>query len=122
MIRRPTLNSLILLSGLATAAAAGALVSPAQAEGDGDGAKGPCTATKFNFPAVEQACKQGGRDKVVQDIMRPAKNKANATGMKIKDERVGCKSCHIDQKKDFKLTDNAIEDLKKLLPPPPAKK
>lgn len=118
MMRRPTLKSFVLLGCLATAAAAGALVSPAWADDESDGAKGPCTATKFNFPAVERACKEGGREKA-KDIMQAAQRKANDKGIKIKDTRVGCKSCHVDRKKDFKLTDNAIEDLRKLLPPPP---
>jgi hypothetical protein len=117
-------KSLLLRCCLAAAAGA-ALVSPllvsmAWAEPEeSDGAKGPCTAKTFKFPAVEQACKAGGRDKVVKDIMRPAKNKANDKGIKINDKRVSCKSCHVDQDKEYKLTDNAIEDLRKLLPPPP---
>lgn len=114
MMRRPTLESFVLLCCLATAAAAGALVSPAWAEDESDGAKGPCTATKFNFPAVEQACKQGGRAEA-KKIMTAAKKKADEKEIKIKGAKVGCKSCHVDQKKDYKLTDNAIEDLRKLL-------
>lgn len=114
MMRGPTLESFVLLCCLATAAAAGALVSPAWAEDESDGAKGPCTAKTFKFPAVEQACKQGGREKV-KEIMKAARNKANDKQIKIKGERVACKSCHVDQKRDYKLTDNAIEDLRKLL-------
>lgn len=126
MPRSPTVKSLLLLCGLAAATSAALvsplLVSPARAESEeSDGAKGPCTAKKFTFPTVEQACKQGGREKV-KVIMQAAKKKANDEGIKINDKRVGCKSCHVDQDKEYKLTDNAVEDLRKLLPPPPPAK
>jgi hypothetical protein len=70
--------------------------------GDGDGA---CSATKFTYPAVEKACKDGGR-KAVKEVMKAAVKKAKAAGKDVK-----CTSCHEDMK-GYKLKDNAVADLK----------
>jgi len=98
-LRTPTLA---LLSGMALAAALGVFSPSAAHAGDGDGA---CAATKFNFPAVEKACKEGGR-KAAKDLMKAAVKKAKADGKDVK-----CTSCHQDMK-GYKLKDNAVADLK----------
>lgn len=87
--------------------AAGAVLHPAPAYADDDEGddSGACTAKKFNYPAVEKACKAGGR-KEVKKLMKEAIKKAKADGKKWK-----CKSCHNDLKK-YDLTDDAVKDLK----------
>ncbi len=64
-----------------------------------------CSAKKFEFPAVEKACKDGGR-KGAKDLMKAATKKAKAAGKDYK-----CSHCHKDQKA-FGLKDNAVEDLR----------
>ncbi|MBM4361727.1 MAG: hypothetical protein FJ104_03525 [Deltaproteobacteria bacterium] len=96
---RPTA---LLLAALAGALALG-LAAPAQA---GDDA---CTTTKFSFPAVEKACKDGGR-KGAKDLMKAVVKKAKDAG-----KDVGCKDCHADVGKTFELKANAVKDLKGLL-------
>ena len=68
----------------------------------------PCNTTKFHYPEVEKACKDGGQDsakKFMKDVQKAAKAKGTT-----KD----CKDCHEDQK-DFGLKDNAVGDFKELL-------
>ena len=98
----PRTPTVALLSGMALAAALGALLPSSAHAGDGDGA---CAATKFNFPAVEKACKDGGR-KAVKTLMKASVKKAKAAGKDVK-----CTSCHEDLK-GYKLKDNAVADLK----------
>src|SRR5262245_40340580 len=69
------------------------------------GDKDACTTTKFHYPKVEKACKEGGR-KAAKEVMKGAVKKAKAAGKDVK-----CTSCHEDAK-DFKLKDNAVNDLK----------
>ena len=64
-----------------------------------------CTTKKFHYPAVEKACKDGGR-KAAKELMKGAVKKAKAAGKDVK-----CTSCHEDTK-EFKLKDNAVDDLK----------
>jgi hypothetical protein len=64
-----------------------------------------CTTKKFHYPAVEKACKDGGR-KAAKELMKGAVKKAKAAGKDVK-----CTSCHEDTK-EFKLKDNAVNDLK----------
>jgi hypothetical protein len=89
---------------LAVAMAAGAflgVVAPSVAHA-GDEA---CTTKKFHYPAVEKACKDGGR-KAAKEVMKASLKKAKAAGKDWK-----CTQCHEDMK-DFKLKDNAVTDLK----------
>ncbi len=88
---------------LAAALAGGAMVgvfAPAVAHAGDD-----CTATKFHYPAVQSACKSGGR-KAAKDLMKTSVKKMKADGKDVK-----CTSCHEDAK-EFKLKDNAVKDLK----------
>lgn len=64
-----------------------------------------CTTKKFHYPAVKKACSEGGR-KAAKELMKGAVKKAKAAGKDVK-----CTSCHEDTK-EFKLKDNAVEDLK----------
>jgi hypothetical protein len=100
--RRP-MSTMLLLSAVLGGAAFGAM-SPSVAHAGDDA----CTTKKFNYPAVEKACKEGGR-KAAKELMKGAVKKAKAGGADIK-----CTSCHEDTK-DFKLKDNAVKDLKPLL-------
>lgn len=95
-----SLPTLILLSTVLGAAAFG-MASPSIAHA----ADEACTTTKFHYPAVEKACKDGGR-KAAKEVMKGAVKKAKAAGNDVK-----CTSCHEDTK-DFKLKDNAVKDLK----------
>jgi hypothetical protein len=97
-----SLATLALLSALLGAAVLGGAPSIAHAADEA------CTTTKFHYPVVEKACKEGGR-KAVKPIMKAAVQKAKDQGKDIK-----CTSCHEDMK-DFKLKDNAVADLKPLL-------
>lgn len=64
-----------------------------------------CTTKKFHYPAVKKACNDGGR-KAAKELMKGAVKKAKAAGKDVK-----CTSCHEDTK-EFKLKDNAVDDLK----------
>jgi hypothetical protein len=92
---------------LATAVLAGGafgVLAPSVAHAtDGDAA---CTTKKFHYPAVEKACKDGGR-KAAKDLMKAAVKKARDGGK----PDIKCTSCHEDTK-EFKLKDNAVTDLK----------
>jgi hypothetical protein len=91
---------LVLTMALGAAAMCGVLAPGVARAGDE-----ACTTKKFNYPAVEKACKDGGR-KAVKEVMKGAVKKAKAAGKDVK-----CTSCHEDTK-DFKLKDNAVKDLK----------
>jgi hypothetical protein len=93
--------SFALLAGVAVAATL-AVTVPAHADGEADGA---CTETKFDFPAIEKACKEGGR-KAVKPLMKAAIKRARADGKDYK-----CNSCHEDQK-SYKLKDGAVDKLR----------
>ena len=67
----------------------------------------PCTAKKFDFKEVEQACKKGGQ-KEAKTYMKSVVKKAKAAG-----EEVTCKSCH-KSTKTFELKPNAVADFKKI--------
>lgn len=100
LARQRSISALVLLSTIAVAGGLAA-IQPSVAHA-GDEA---CSAKKFQFPAVEKACKEGGR-KAAKDLMKAAVKKAKAAGKKYK-----CTSCHEDQK-SFDLKKNAVEDLK----------
>jgi hypothetical protein len=104
--RKRSIFSFVLYAALALGAGA-ALLQPTVARADDDegDASGPCTTKPFNFPAVEKACKEGGR-KAAKKLMNEVKKKAKAAGKEFK-----CKGCHEDLK-SYKLTDNAVKDLK----------
>jgi hypothetical protein len=91
---------LVLTMALGAAATCGVFAPGVARAGDE-----ACTTKKFNYPAVEKACKDGGR-KAVKEVMKGAVKKAKAAGKDVK-----CTSCHEDTK-DFKLKDNAVKDLK----------
>jgi hypothetical protein len=92
--------TLILATTIGAAAALGVFAPSVARAGDE-----ACTTKKFNYSAVEKACKEGGR-KAVKELMKGAVKKAKAAGKDVK-----CTSCHEDTK-DFKLKDNAVDDLK----------
>ena len=92
--------TLFLVTAIGTAAAFG-IFTPSVARA-GDEA---CTTKKFNYPAVEKACKDGGR-KAAKEVMKAALKKAKGAGKDWK-----CTSCHEDTK-EFKLKDNAVDDIK----------
>jgi hypothetical protein len=94
------LSSLVLAAAVTVGAAAG-MLSPSVAHAGDDA----CQTTKFHYPAVEKACKEGGR-KAAKEVMKGAVKKAKAAGTDLK-----CTSCHEDMK-DFHLKDNAVKDLK----------
>jgi hypothetical protein len=93
-------STFVLVASLLGSAALGVLVPSVAHAGDD-----ACTTTKFHFPAVEKACKDGGR-KAAKDVMKAAVHKAKDAGKDMK-----CTSCHEDTKA-FKLKDNAVADLK----------
>ncbi|HEX4478040.1 MAG TPA: hypothetical protein VH142_23290 [Polyangiaceae bacterium] len=93
-------SSFVLAAALAGGAAVG-VFAPAVAHAGDDA----CTATKFHYPAVQNACKSGGR-KAAKDLMKASVKKMKADGKDVK-----CTSCHEDAK-EFKLKDNAVKDLK----------
>jgi hypothetical protein len=95
-----SLPTTALLSAILAAAAFGVMVPSVAHAGDE-----ACTTKKFHYPAVEKACKEGGR-KAAKEVMKGAVKKAKAAGKDVK-----CTSCHEDTK-DFKLKDNAVNDLK----------
>jgi hypothetical protein len=94
------LPSLALAVAMMAGAALGVLAPSIAHAGDD-----ACTTKKFHYPAVEKACKDGGR-KAAKDVMKSAVKKAKAAGKDMK-----CTSCHEDTK-DFKLKDNAVADMK----------
>jgi hypothetical protein len=94
------LPSLALAVAIMAGAALGVLAPSIAHAGDD-----ACTTKKFHYPAVEKACKDGGR-KAAKDLMKNAVKKAKAAGKDVK-----CTSCHEDTK-DFKLKDNAVADMK----------
>lgn len=67
-----------------------------------------CTAKKFEFKEVEEACKKNGQAGA-KKLMKGLVKKAKAAGEKIK-----CKGCHEDMK-TYKSKKNASADFKKLL-------
>lgn len=95
------LAGLFLAAGLFVGGSA--LTSP-----EVDAAK-PCKRTKFTFPRVEAACKNGGY-KAAKKLMKKVVKASRKAG----DERT-CLDCHKDLK-SLKSTKNAKADLKKLLP------
>jgi hypothetical protein len=95
-----SISTLVFAAALGAGALLGVL-APATARA-GDEA---CATKKFHYPAVEKACKDGGR-KAAKEVMKGAVKKAKAAGKDVK-----CTSCHEDTK-DFKLKDNAVDDLK----------
>jgi hypothetical protein len=97
--RSRSVPTLVLAMAVGTAAAFGVFAPSVAKAGD------DCTTKKFHYPAVEKACKDGGR-KAVKEVMKGAVKKAKAAGKDVK-----CTSCHEDTK-DFKLKDNAVDDLK----------
>ena len=104
--RKRSAFNYILFAALSLGAAAAVFTPSTAHAGDDEGdASGACTAKKFHYPAVEKACKAGGR-KEVKKLMKTAIKKAKADGKKWK-----CKSCHEDLKK-YDLTDDAVKDLK----------
>jgi len=92
--------TVILATALGAAAVFGVFAPSVARAGDE-----ACTTKKFNYPAVEKACKEGGR-KAAKELMKGAVKKAKAAGKDVK-----CTSCHEDTKA-FKLKDNAVDDLK----------
>jgi hypothetical protein len=92
--------TLILATAIGAAAVLGVFAPSVARAGDE-----ACTTKKFNYPAVEKACKEGGR-KAAKEVMKGAVKKAKAAGKDVK-----CTSCHEDTK-NFKLKDNAVDDLK----------
>lgn len=100
-------RNVVLAAALLASAVSGLVISPSPAQAD-DGEKQACTAKKFHYPAVEKACKDGGR-KAAKEIMKAAVKKAKAAGKDVK-----CTSCHEDTKA-YVLKDNAVDDLKPLL-------
>lgn len=127
MRRNPPFMSLVYALALgAGLALCGVNTASADDEDEGS-ASGPCTTTKFAVPAVEKACKDGGPTgrKKASDFMRATMTKAKDKGLKVKDAKIRCKSCHVDTKEKYELKENAVEDLKRLLaaiePPPPPK-
>lgn len=96
---RSSRSTSVLTAALLAAAAFG-LASPRLAYADD-----ACTTKKFHYPAVEKACKDGGR-KAAKEVMKGAVKKAKAAGKDVK-----CTSCHEDTK-EFKLKSNAVDDLK----------
>lgn len=93
---RPTL---VLAAALIAGGTLG-LLAPSIARADD-----ACTTKKFHYPAVQQACKDGGR-KGAKEVMKAAVKKAKAGGKDVK-----CTSCHEDTK-EFVLKANAVADLK----------
>lgn len=92
--------TLALAAALSAGATLGVLVPSTAHAGDE-----ACATKKFHYAAVEKACKEGGR-KAAKEVMKGAVKKAKAAGKDVK-----CTSCHEDTK-DFKLKDNAVDDLK----------
>lgn len=95
-----SIPTLVLASAIGAAGAFGVFAPSVAHAGDE-----ACTTKKFNYSAVEKACKEGGR-KAAKEVMKGAVKKAKAAGKDVK-----CTSCHEDTK-DFKLKDNAVNDLK----------
>lgn len=92
--------TLVLAAAVSVGATLGVLTPSTARAGDE-----ACTTKKFHYAAVEKACKDGGR-KAAKEVMKGAVKKAKAAGKDVK-----CTSCHEDTK-DFKLKDNAVDDLK----------
>jgi len=92
--------TLVLAAALSAGATLGVLTPTIARAGDE-----ACTTKKFHYAPVEKACKEGGR-KAAKEVMKGAVKKAKAAGKDVK-----CTSCHEDTK-DFKLKDNAVDDLK----------
>lgn len=107
---KPRFVRALVASALLSAAAAGGLVvGTAQAQPPADAAAvKACTATTFEFPEVEKACKKGGQP-AAKALMKKAVQKAKAAG-----EATNCKSCHVDVKA-FELKPNAVDDLRRWL-------
>jgi hypothetical protein len=106
--RKNSVFSLVLFAAL-TAGATMAVIQPSTARADDkaeDDGPGPCNAKKFHYPAVEKACKDGGK-KAAKALMKTALDKAKKAGK----TDWKCKSCHTDLSK-YDLTKNAVEDLK----------
>jgi hypothetical protein len=95
-----SISPFVLVSFMAGAGAL-AFVPPSVARADGEA----CTAKKFEFKKVEDACKKGGRD-AVKELMKAAVKKAKDAGKDVK-----CKNCHEDLKA-YDLKSNAVDDLK----------
>lgn len=102
-LRIPLISTGTLCIFAFAGALTGLVASPAQADDDA------CTARSFKVKKVEDACKKGGRT-AAKAVMKAAVKKAKANG-----EKVNCKTCHTDIKTTFALTDNAVDDLKRLL-------
>ncbi|HTM43384.1 MAG TPA: hypothetical protein VL137_00440, partial [Polyangiaceae bacterium] len=85
-LERTTLFAALLIAGFAA-------WGTANAADDSEGSSGgPCKAKTFNFAVVAKACKDGGakgRDKV-KTLMKAAREKAKAKGIKIDDSAVKC--------------------------------
>jgi hypothetical protein len=96
--RKRSIFNFVLLAALTLGAGA----AFAQDEGDDTGA---CTTKDFKYPAVKKACADGGR-KAAKALMKEATKKAKADGKDWK-----CKHCH-ENMKDYKLTADAVKDLK----------
>lgn len=97
----------LLTAFLVGAAVAGMSFGAIADEKPEDAAK-PCVSKKFATAQVEKACKDGGQA-AAKKMMKDLVKKAKANGEEIK-----CKSCHVNLK-DYKLTDDGLEKLKKLL-------
>jgi len=102
-LRIPLISTGTLCIFAFAGALTGLVASPAQADDDA------CTAQSFKIKQVKDACRKGGRT-AVKAMMKDAVKKAKANG-----EKVNCKSCHTELKPTFGLTDNAVDDLKRLL-------
>jgi len=102
-LRIPLISTGTLCVFAFAGALTGLVASPAQADDDA------CTAKSFKIKEVKEACRKGGR-KAAKAMMKEAVKKAKANG-----EKVNCKSCHTDVKTTFALTDNAVEDFKRML-------
>jgi hypothetical protein len=68
----------------------------------------PCETRDFHYPALANACREGGR-KAAKGVMAGVVKKAKAAGEDLK-----CTSCHEDMK-SFHVKPNAVADLKKWL-------
>ncbi len=79
-IRNRSFFNIVLAAALALGAGAALLhTAPAYAADDDSDDSGACTAKKFNYPAVEKACKDGGR-KAAKKLMKDTLKKAKADG------------------------------------------
>ena len=99
-----SLNTGFLAAVLGLAAGLAVVASPESASA------GDCKHSG-KIPAVKKLCASGGFD-AVKKAMKKAQKKAKKAGADKKS--IDCKACHSDTK-EYKLTDNAVADFKKLM-------